>query len=1096
MPKHAKKRGPLLQLGAFALAALLTASGMSATQATAALQPIDLGTAANFAVLAGSAITNTGATTITGTGGDIGSYPTRAFDSAAVATTGTKYEAADESAETVGILSKAKTDLQAAFNDAKGRQVPTPTTLTIFSGVTLEPGLYKIDGILALAGSEILTLDAANDPNAVFIFQIGTGLTLAANSQVILTRGAQAKNVFWQVGTAATFGAAASFSGTVMAGTAITAAPGASFDGQLLAIGTAVTLDNNTINNNANASAPTASVTASPTGTATIGSSLANSITFDGEPSPVVSYAWEFSLNGNSGWSTVADATDSTFTLTNAQAGGYLRTVATATNAAGTLTQTSTATTQILPPAPARPNLAQDSDTGSSSSDGVTSETRPELVLTDLVIGSEVVLTATKDDLAQTCSFIANSATQSCSFSNPLADGTWSLTAVSTVGGYSSAESDSLSITIDTTAPAVETFTVDQASFATSVLTHSLVFTESVTGLEATDFSVESDGVSCNEPTLSGSGTSYTISLANCTGVGDLQLRLSAGATQDLAGNSGPSVDFLTAVATRDETAPTVLFVSSSNANGLLTQGERLEIQVRFSEPVIVSGAPTITLETGTVDRVASYLSGSGTATLVFDYKVGPGDSAADLDYVASNSLALNGGSIADPAGNNAVRTLPAPGEAGSLGANRAFAVDGNLIRLEILPVSSTSHDRSVSWTITALVPLNCNAFSNVAGVDFDFTGLSPLTITSSNSDKTCIISGKSIIGPAQYGISSLSLASTFSFANGDYEPHTTSTGAETDIVVDILPVHDNQGGVTQTPGSGTTLDEYLHELGQGLLAGVGAADVASLLGLGMVNAADAAPTEAIAIDHIGVTGELTSMSRHEISAGDSISLQLEVSDEIATNHMLAAYVKTGENWTYAGSRAFADHAAKTTEFSFTSPGSYHIRLYVVRQDWITPLSLESNFGGFGHGFMPITNVMSITQAALPVVSQSHQAEIIVSGSVTTVTPTEPDDDSSSEGSSSGSEGSSSGSEDSNSGHESSESSPVVTEEPTPGVTEEPTPGVTEEPAQASPGSVTDTGGQLPDTDNGDLSWLIPLGIGGGIAVLGAVVFLMRRRLV
>ncbi len=917
MPRHAKKHGGFAQLAAFAMATLLSVSVIAGSKASDPLENIDLGTAANFAVLAGSAITNTGATTITGTGGDIGSYPTRAFDSAAVATSGTKYEAADVSAETVSILIAAKADLQAAFDDAKGRQVPTPTTLTIFSGVTLEPGLYKIAGILALADGEILTLDAGGNPNAVFIFQIGTSLTLANNSEVKLTGGAQAKNVFWQVGVTATFGTATKFSGTIMAGTSITAASGSTFDGQLLAIGTTVTLDNNNITNNANASAPTASSSASPTGTATIGSTLTNAITFNAEPIAVVSYAWEFSQSSALGWALIAGANDSTFTLTNAQSGGYLRTVATATNEAGTLTQTSTATTQILPPAPARPNLTADFDTGLSNSDGLTSEARPELALTDLVIGSDVLLTATKGELAQTCSFTATSTTQSCVFTDPLADGTWSLAAVNVVNGHSSANSLALSITIDKTAPAVGAFTVNQASFATSVITHSLVFTESVTGLEATDFTLVSDGVSCEEPTLSGSGASYTISLNDCTGDGELQLRLAADSAVDLAGNTGPGVVFLTAVATKDETAPTVLFVSSSTANGLLTQGEQLEIQVRFSEPVIVSGTPEISLETGTTDRVASYVSGSGTTTLVFDYTVEPGDSSADLDYVASNSLALNGGSIADSAGNNAALALAVPGATGSLGANRTFAVAGNVIRLEISQSSSTATSAALSWTLDSPTALACEDLSHNDGAHFDFTSLSSIdSIVSSNEGRTCTISATSSVGPAQYGTSSLSIASTFSFTNAAFEPHAVASEDETGIFVQI-PAETGHGNFTQTPGSGTTADEYLHELGHGLLDGAGVADLEALLALGIVNSVASAPSQSIA-QPLGRLAVWKSMSQHWIAAGNSISLQLEVSAVTAANHMLLPMSRLGK-LDLRGIMSIWDHAAKTTEFSFTS---------------------------------------------------------------------------------------------------------------------------------------------------------------------------------
>src|SRR5439155_1402723 len=85
---------------------------------------------------------------------------------------------------------------------------------------------------------------------------------------------------------------------------------------------------------------------------------------------------------------------------------------------------------------------------------------------------------------------------------------------------------------------------------------------------------------------------------------------------------------------------------------------------------------PQLTLETGTTDEVVNYASGSGTSSLTFTYTVQAGDTNDDLDYVATTSLALNGGTIKDPATNNATLTLAAPGAANSLGANKALVID------------------------------------------------------------------------------------------------------------------------------------------------------------------------------------------------------------------------------------------------------------------------------------------------------------------------------------------------------------------------------------------------------------------------------------
>jgi hypothetical protein len=199
---------------------------------------VDLGTSSSFAVLAGSGITVTGPTTIVG---DIGSYPTTSVTGLGnVSLTGS-----DQSLNT-GVMQAAKADLSTAYNDAAAR-APDATYAggADLGGMTLGSGVYKDASSLFLTG--ILTLDAKGDPNAVWIFQIGSTLITASGSQVDLIGGAQACHVFWQVGSSATLGTTTDFSGNILALTSITADTGAIVDGSLLAQNGAVTLDNNTI---------------------------------------------------------------------------------------------------------------------------------------------------------------------------------------------------------------------------------------------------------------------------------------------------------------------------------------------------------------------------------------------------------------------------------------------------------------------------------------------------------------------------------------------------------------------------------------------------------------------------------------------------------------------------------------------------------------------------------------------------------------------------------------------------------------------------------------------------------------------------------
>jgi LPXTG-motif cell wall-anchored protein len=232
---------------------------MGSSVASFAAQPkVDLGLAESFAVLAGSGITNTGPTTASGSAGaDFGSSPTGTFTgNVLVTTSGTKYTAVDAA------VTAAKADLTTAYNDAAGR-TPATTVTADLGGQTLTAGVYKSASSLAVTGT--LTLDAENDPNAVFIFQAGSTLTSASSATIALVNGADACNVFWQVGSSATFGTDTVFVGHVLALTSITANTRATFQGQLLAQNGAVTLDTNTITNNLCAGAASATPTASAT---------------------------------------------------------------------------------------------------------------------------------------------------------------------------------------------------------------------------------------------------------------------------------------------------------------------------------------------------------------------------------------------------------------------------------------------------------------------------------------------------------------------------------------------------------------------------------------------------------------------------------------------------------------------------------------------------------------------------------------------------------------------------------------------------------------------------------------------------------------
>ena len=136
----------------------------------------------------------------------------------------------------------AYTDLSTAYNEVAGRTGGTALAGDL-NGLTLAPGLYSAAGAVANTGT--VTLDGGGDPNAVFVFQVGGALNMAAGAKVKLTNGAQASNVFWQVNGAAAVGAGATFAGTLMALAAIAVGAGTEFNGRALALNGAISLDSN-----------------------------------------------------------------------------------------------------------------------------------------------------------------------------------------------------------------------------------------------------------------------------------------------------------------------------------------------------------------------------------------------------------------------------------------------------------------------------------------------------------------------------------------------------------------------------------------------------------------------------------------------------------------------------------------------------------------------------------------------------------------------------------------------------------------------------------------------------------------------------------
>lgn len=262
-PAHAGPQPTRAQLTAMSLLVTLLIALVLVVAVTGSLRAyaaggaaVGLGTADPYSVLAGSAVTNTGNSVLDG---DLGVSPDEAISGFPPGLVGGDTNAGNAEA------AQAQSDLTIAYNDAAGR-ASNGVLNAGFGGETLTGGVYTASRAALLTGT--ITLDGEDDPNSVFIFQIGSALTTATNSTVALINGAQACNVYWQVGSSATLRTNTTFVGTVMALTSISLQDSTTVDGRALARNGAVTLINNVFTSSpCDRSAPSASPSDSATAT-------------------------------------------------------------------------------------------------------------------------------------------------------------------------------------------------------------------------------------------------------------------------------------------------------------------------------------------------------------------------------------------------------------------------------------------------------------------------------------------------------------------------------------------------------------------------------------------------------------------------------------------------------------------------------------------------------------------------------------------------------------------------------------------------------------------------------------------------------------
>ena len=260
-------------------------------------------------------------------------------------------------------------------------------------------------------------------------------------------------------------------------------------------------------------------------------------------------------------------------------------------------------------------------------------------------------------------------------------DGTYSYTVTAVYRSWTATSTSSPSVTVvaDVTPPSV---TINQAvgqgdPTNSGTIAFTAAFSEPVVGFASTDVTVGGTAGGTRSVTITGTGPTYTVTVSGATGNGTLTASIGAGTAQDSSGNNNTVSTSTDNTVTLDTTAPRVTGVSSTLANGSYKAGQVVPVTVTFTEPVTVTGTPRLTLSTGSPATTAvSYASGTGTSTLTFAYTVAAANTSADLDYAATTSLGLNGGTIRDTAANNATRTLASPAATASLGASKNLVID------------------------------------------------------------------------------------------------------------------------------------------------------------------------------------------------------------------------------------------------------------------------------------------------------------------------------------------------------------------------------------------------------------------------------------
>ncbi|GHD79421.1 DUF4347 domain-containing protein [Vogesella fluminis] len=556
-------------------------------------------------------------------------------------------------------------------------------------------------------------------------------------------------------------------------------------------------------------------------------------------------------------------------------------------------------------PAISAPDMTSGTDSGSSSSDNLTSDNTPTFTGT-AEAGASVTL-YDSDGSTSLGNVTADGSGNWSITASTLSEGSHTLTAKATdSAGNTSNASASLAVSIDNTAPTVTSVSSATAngSYKTGdVIAITVQFSEAVTVTGTPQLTLETGSTDRVVNYASGSGTStltfnYTVQAGDTSADLDYAstaaLALNGGTIKDAAGNNATltlatpgAADSLGAnkAIVIDGVAPTVTSVSASTADGAYHTGDTVTITVTFNEAVTVDtsgGTPRLKLETGTTDQYAGYVSGSGSNTLTFSYTVQAGDTSTDLDYTATNALELNSGTIRDAAGNHATLTLASPGAAGSLGANKALLINppptitsatydadsGELVVTAVGLIAASGAANDIVTNKFTLTGEGGNTYTLTDTANVEISSATSFTLTLSATDKAAanLILNKN-------GTSSAS-GTTFNLAAAE----DWAAGADASLVVADLTGNDVTASNVATPAITSATYDY-------------ASNTLVVTGTGFVSKAGA--SNDIDISKLTITGQggasytLTSASDVEITSGTSFSITLSGSDLVNVKALL-----------------------------------------------------------------------------------------------------------------------------------------------------------------------------------------------------------------